>query len=639
MLLTVLAALVSAGAVRAPADTIYSLAVDSTKYRTEPFVYLLDDGVLRVESDGRGSRTYRQVVQILKQSAVAQWAEFSFSYEPKHQRLIVNWMRVVSPTGEVISDKPGISQDADVPAPMGDPTYVEQKVRRMSLPNVRPGMLVDYSYTLEELNPFRPGDFFSAWRVTTGLPVRRSRLVLDAPASFTPRIVERNLPFKAVTQEANGRRVTTWAAQDVAKIEGEPFAADSNGVVQTIEIGAPSTWHDIGAWYARLAKDRYAMTPLVEQKLAKVVAGARSLDDSIKAIHHYVTKDVRYVAIALGQGGYQPRSPADVIATGYGDCKDKATLFITLMTRLGVQANPVLLSAGGRVERELPTIAQFNHAIAAVDRPSGRLFVDLTAGDVPWGALPSPDQGQFVLVVHPDGRTEEVTTPEDDASSVGSLLTVTGTLDTTGYATAHARMSMSGSMGLSLKSVVTESADSAAREAFLREVASGVYPESEGDSLQFTDQTATGGNFTVDFVARAGRAAQLAGSVAVLSLPFIRQQGDVKPLIAGIRAHPPRRFPIDVAQLSPRASEEIRVRLELPEGWRAQLPKSVSLSGDFGEFSLAYAQEGRIFTVIQRRAGRKGILPPERVDDLVRWLEQVSAASRESDSIVLSRPR
>ena len=639
MVFSVLAAIVSAGAVRAPADTIYSLAVDSTKYRTEPFVYLLDDGVLRVESDGRGSRTYRQVVQILKQSAVEQWAEFSFSYEPKHQRLVVNWMRVVSPTGEVISDKPGISQDADVPAPMGDPTYVEQKVRRMSLPNVRPGMLVDYSYTVEELNPFRSGDFYSAWRVTTGLPVRRSRLVLDTPASFTPRIVERNLPFKAVTQEANGRRVTTWAAQDVPKIEGEPFAADSNGVVQTIEIGAPSTWHDIGAWYARLARDRYAMTPLVEQKLAKVVAGARSLDDSIKAIHRYVAKDVRYVAIALGQGGYQPRSPADVIATGYGDCKDKATLFITLMARLGVQANPVLLSAGGRVERALPTIAQFNHAIAAVDRPSGRLFVDLTAGEVPWGALPSSDQGQFVLVVHPDGRTEEVTTPEDDATSVGSLLTVTGTLDTTGYATAHGRVSMSGSMGLSLKSAFTESADSAARDAFLRQLASGIYPESEGDSLRFTDETASGGNFTVDFVARAGRAAQLAGSVAVLSLPFIRQQGDVKPLIAEIRAHPPRRFTIDVAQLSPRAPDEIRVRLELPEGWRAQLPRSVALSGDFGEFSLAYAQEGRIFTVIQRRAGRKGILPPERVDDLVRWLEQVSAASRESDTIVLSRGR
>ena len=73
MFFPVLAVIVSAGAVRAPADTIYALAVDSTKYRTEPFVYLLDDGVLRVEADGRGTRTYRQVIQILKPSAVEQW--------------------------------------------------------------------------------------------------------------------------------------------------------------------------------------------------------------------------------------------------------------------------------------------------------------------------------------------------------------------------------------------------------------------------------------------------------------------------------------------------------------------------------------------------------------------------------------
>ena len=167
---------------RAPADTIYALAVDSTRHREEPFVYLLDDGVLRYEADGRGSTTYRQVIQILKESAVEQWAERSFSYEPRHQRLTVNWIRVVGLDGSVISDKPAISQDADIPAPMGDPTYAEQKVRRFSLSNVRPGTLIDYSYTVEELKPFRPRDFFSAWRITTGLPVRRSRLVLDTPA-------------------------------------------------------------------------------------------------------------------------------------------------------------------------------------------------------------------------------------------------------------------------------------------------------------------------------------------------------------------------------------------------------------------------------------------------------------------------
>src|SRR6185436_10502506 len=133
-----------------------------------------------------------------KDEAVEQWAERSFGYEPKHQRLTINWIRVVGLDGHIISDKPGVTQDADVPAPMGDPTYMDQKVRRLSLPNVRPGTLIDYSYTVEELKPFRAGDFFSAWRVTTGLPVRRSRLVLDTPLSVQPRIVAKNLNFKAV---------------------------------------------------------------------------------------------------------------------------------------------------------------------------------------------------------------------------------------------------------------------------------------------------------------------------------------------------------------------------------------------------------------------------------------------------------
>jgi transglutaminase-like putative cysteine protease len=614
--------------------------VDSAKYPRESYVYLLDDGVLRYEADGRGSRTYRQVIQILKEDAVERWAEFQFSYEPRHERLTVNWARVVKPDGTVVSDKPGIAQDADVPAPMNDPVYVEQKVRRLSLANVRPGTLVDYSYTIEELKPYRTGDFFAPWRVNPGLLVRRSRLVLDTPASLLPRVAERNLNFRPRIVVSNGRRVVTWATQEVPKVEPEPFASDSNGVDMRIDVGAPGAWGEIGAWYAALARDRYTITPALEQKLTSLVAGAHTLDDSIKAVHRYVTRDVRYVAISLQMGGYQPRSAAAVIAAGYGDCKDKATLFITLLKRMGITAYPVLLSAGGQVERELPTISQFDHAIAAVERPGGRLFVDLTASDVPWGSLPEADQGQFVLVVRPDGRTEETTTPENDQTEVTSRMTIVGSLDTAGYATTRVETVMTGAVGDAYHSILVNSPpDSAARVQYLRRMASGVYPESEGDSLRFTDETEQGGAFKIAFIARRGRAAQLAGPVAILSLPFLRQLGDVKPLVEELLAHKPRRFPIDVAKVSAASggNGEARLDLVLPEGWRAELPKDVALSGPFGDVRLKYAQAGRVFSVTERRVGRKGVLPPERVDDLVAWLEQAAAATRESASIVLHR--
>jgi transglutaminase-like putative cysteine protease len=635
-----LAFIAAHGSAPAAPDTIYALAVDSAKYPRDSFVYLLDDGVLRYEADGRGSRTYRQVVQILKQDAVERWAEFSFSYEPRHERLTVNWVRVVKPDGTVLSDKPGIAQDADVPAPMNDPVYVEQKVRRLSLPNVRPGTLVDYSYTVEELKPFRAGDFFAPWRVNPGTLVRRSRLLLDTPVGLVPRVVERNLTFRPTTVVANGRRLVAWATQDVPKVEPEPFAADSNGVDMRVDVGAPAAWREIGAWYAGLARDRYAMTPELERKLSGLVSGARTLDDSIKAVHKYVTRDVRYVAISLRMGGYQPHAAADVVATGYGDCKDKATLFITLMKRMGITAYPVLLSAGGRVERGLPTISAFNHAIAAVERPAGRLFVDLTASDVPWGSLPEPDQGQFVLVIRPDGRTEETTTPENDRSEIHNRMSVVGRLDTAGYASARVEMTMDGALGDAYHSILVNSPpDSTSRAQFLRRLASGVYPESEGDSLRFSDETDRGGEFRIGFVATGGRAAQLAGPVAILSLPFLRRLGDVKPLVAELQAHQPRRFPIDVTEVAAASggNGESRLQLELPEGWRAELPKDVALSGAFGEVAITYAQAGRVFTVTERRVGKRGVLPPDRLNDLVAWLEQLAAATRESASIVLRR--
>src|SRR5262245_12829420 len=60
-------------------DTIYRLAVDSAEQPDDPYIYLLDDGVVRVQADGRISRTYRQIVQVLTQDAGEDWAEQSVS--------------------------------------------------------------------------------------------------------------------------------------------------------------------------------------------------------------------------------------------------------------------------------------------------------------------------------------------------------------------------------------------------------------------------------------------------------------------------------------------------------------------------------------------------------------------------------
>jgi transglutaminase-like putative cysteine protease len=355
-------------------DTIYRLAVTPADYPDESYVYLLDDGVVRFEADGRGTRTYRQVVQILDQDGVEAWGELSFSYSGSREKLTVNWARVLRPDGTVVSERPTHEQESDVPAALEYPVYSDTKVRRATLGGLAPGLLVDYSYTVETREPVMPGDFFTAWNVTNARPTRRSRLIVDVPASLAPRIRERNVRFERRITVAHGRRVYEWDAQDVPKPPArEPFAADSDTVRVRLAVASPLRWADVARWYAGLVRGRFAVTPALDARLADAVKGAATALDSLRAVHRWVAQDFRYVSVALGLAGYQPRPPSATLETMYGDCKDKATLFIALAQRMGFRAYPVLLSASGGIDSTLPTTQAFDHMIAAVALDSGRV--------------------------------------------------------------------------------------------------------------------------------------------------------------------------------------------------------------------------------------------------------------------------
>jgi len=62
----------------------------------------------------------------------------------------------------------------------------------------------------------------------------------------------------------------------------------------------------------------------------------------------------------------------------------------------------------------------------------------------------------------------------------------------------------------------------------------------------------------------------------------------------------------------------------LPEGWTAELPTNVVADGVFGRYEGSYAQEGRELVVRRTMRGASGVYPPERVADLIAWLEGIT---------------
>ncbi len=616
-------------------DTIYRLAVKAADYPDEAYVYLLDDGVVRYEADGRGTRTYRQVVQILKQEAAEDFAEFQFSYSAGREKLQINWMRVLKPDGTVVTAAPAQEQESDAPVTLASPMYSDLRRHRVTLGGVGPGMLVDWSYTVETLKPAMPGDFSTSWRVNAGRLTRRSRFIVDLPGSLAARIHEDNVRVARRTATAHGRTVYTWATQDVPKDpESEPFARDTNDVYQGIAVSSPKSWDDVARWYASLASGRYVVTPELEARLAEVERGQRTSEDSLRALYRWIAQDFRYVSVSLGLGAYQPRLPAEVFRTGFGDCKDKATLFVTLARRLGLEAYPVLTGLATTIDSLTPSAAQFDHMIAVVVRPQGHLYLDLTSTTVPVGLLTSGLRGEFGLVIHPDGSAEQVRLPRDSVSDNLDGYLAAGELSPTGMFTGRLTLTFLGTWQLGIRGNLSTDITAVQRANMTRALANRVFDGAVGDSLELFDGRDLTAPARLSLAIRDAKATTHSGTSDVLTLPLSPTVSSAT--VAAVAARVPRHYHIDAARIFGIGTNSDEFRVILPEGWHARLPDSVHVSGIFGSYSATYQQVGRELRVVRRSAGVRGVYPQDRVEDLLTFLRTVAAD--DARYIVLEHP-
>ncbi|HXQ30103.1 MAG TPA: DUF3857 domain-containing protein [Gemmatimonadales bacterium] len=612
-------------------DTIYRLAVDSSAHRDERYVFLLDDGVVRIESDGRLRRTYRQIIQILSPAASTTWGELTFDYNSDRERFTLNWARVVRPDGSVVSAAPGHVQESVAPVALSAPMYSDAKVVRVSLAGVGPGTIVDYSVTIERLRPPLAGEFALHWGFTNlGALTRRSRYIVDVPATLEPRIKERNVGFGRQTADVHGRRVYTWIMTEVPRVEPEPFASDSNGVVQSVSISAPIRWEDLATWYAELSRDRYALPAGIDTILTPVLKDAKAREDTLRALYRWVAQDFRYVSLDLALGAYQPRVPAEVLATRYGDCKDKATLFIALARHFGFTAAPVLLRSSGHVDPDTPALSAFDHVIAAVTLTRGPVYLDLTSDLTPFGSLPPEEPGQLALVVGGAGGGQLVTLPPDPEPA-----TVTarfdGALESDG--TLHGRFTLAaeGAEEYALRHTFEAPMGPADRSATAAAVAALVLTGSTGDSLQAFDGRDLAAPARVSLVVTHR---QTLTSPAVVPLPLVGLRVPAAETASEIAARMPRRFPIDLAALGGHGESVAEFSLKLPAGWQAVLPANVTAAGPFGSTSVEYSQSDGVLRMVRRTRGATGIVAPERAGEIVAWLQQ--SAHDDADVIILT---
>jgi transglutaminase-like putative cysteine protease len=265
-----------------------------------------------------------------------------------------------------------------------------RKTAHIELPDVRVGDIVDYAYSLETVDPQLTGTFQGSVSTSWGAPTELTRYRLLWPHGAPIDIRKfAGAPDPVVTPGPD-RDVYEWRVVDAAPHDKENDAPTWYDQYGRVTVSSMTSWAQVVNWSLPFYRQSEALTPAWASRVDAIARKFPDPRDRITEALRLVEDDIRYVSLSIGSGGLQPRPPAEVIRSGFGDCKDKALLLSAVLHRLGVQAVPSLTDSdrGRAMPGESPGTNDFDHAIVRVEYQGKAYWLDPT-GSLEGGRFPN----------------------------------------------------------------------------------------------------------------------------------------------------------------------------------------------------------------------------------------------------------
>lgn len=169
----------------------------------------------------------------------------------------------------------------------------------------------------------------------------------------------------------------------------EPGMVSLYDVSNHLMVSSFKDYAEYGQAYQKLSQPKAKPTAFIQGLADAIIAKSGGGDKraEAKALYEWIVKNIRYVAVYMGDGGVNPHSAESILKNGYGDCKDHAVIYEALLAARGIKSSPALINSGEAFTLpKYPVLAPQNHVITYI--PEFDLYVDATAQNVPFGYIP-----------------------------------------------------------------------------------------------------------------------------------------------------------------------------------------------------------------------------------------------------------
>ena len=357
-------------------------AIDNERYKGFNQVTVFDSTDVFMEESGLSYVNSHRLVKILNYAGAKANSVVKIDYDPQSAYVEIRKVVVYRANGET-TELSGPVMDYVAPARM---IYWGASQKMLEVGHLDPGDAVEvwtfrkgFTYALLQADddsryiPPMKGHFYDIVPFWSGQPVKEKVYRVNV-------LKNKNLQYKVYNGELSSaqsfdgdRVIYTFTKKDIMPIKREPAMLASNDVETKLLLSTSPNWEAKSMWFYGVNEDygSFTTTPELKKKVRELLVGAKSEEDTIAILTHWVADNMRYSGISMGEGeGYTLHNATMNFTDRCGVCKDKASLLIAMLRTAGFNAYAAMTMAGERIDR-IPA-DQFNHSVTVVQRRNGR---------------------------------------------------------------------------------------------------------------------------------------------------------------------------------------------------------------------------------------------------------------------------
>ncbi|MEZ5358302.1 MAG: DUF3857 domain-containing protein [Candidatus Zixiibacteriota bacterium] len=267
--------------------------------------------------------------------------------------------------------------------------------------------MIEFSYEIEYSTLF----YWPPWTPQQVYPINHSEYTVIAPLNFAYSTnVIGDLP-EPVIQENKNSKTIKYSITDVKMAIPEPYMYNEYAAMKRIEFSAHTyrlgkyqfsggNWRDFSREIYNMMSESFVLDDAQKAKMKAIRAASSDDLEICKQLHESIRQNTRYVGIEIGIGNWQPTPSHETFERGYGDCKDLAMLYASMLSEAGIESHLAIVKTKdiGGINPDFPSLSA-NHVIFYSIINGDSVWFDPTCSYCEFGDLPWQDEDIYVLAI------------------------------------------------------------------------------------------------------------------------------------------------------------------------------------------------------------------------------------------------